>query len=233
MTRKGAIAPIVIGVLGTAILLMLGAWQLQRLEWKQGLIAAIEAKIDAEPVPLPEAPTQAEDHLRRVTATGILGTEELHALHAVKNRGPGYRLIVPMDLGARRILVDLGFVPERDKDRIPREGSVRWQPDPQPGQVMGLLAWPNETGDYTPEPDLGRNIWFARDVDAMARAMGTDPVLLVAETHPDDAVVLPQPPSVDLPNRHLEYAFTWFGLATAWVFMSIYWLVLELRKPRD
>ena len=53
VSRKRAIAPIVIGVIGTAILLMLGAWQVQRLSWKEGLIAGIEARMAADPVPLP------------------------------------------------------------------------------------------------------------------------------------------------------------------------------------
>lgn len=235
MTRssKRAIAPIVIGVVGTAILLMLGAWQVQRLAWKEGLIAEIEARMQADAIALPASLDPETQNLLRVTVQGRLGIEELHAIHTVKFMGPGYRLIVPMDLGERRILVDLGFVLEPMKDAIPREGSVRWAQDRPLDQVTGLLLWPGKADSFTPDPDLGRNIWFARDPEAMAKALSTDPVLLVAEAHPDDTTVLPQPPGVNLPNRHLEYALTWFGLALVWSIMSIVWLRAEIRKRQQ
>lgn len=233
LTRKRAVAPIVIGVIGTAILLMLGAWQVQRLAWKEGLISAIETRMASDPVALPETPDPAKDHLLRVTVKGRLLKEELHAIHSIKRHGPGYRLIVPMKLADRRIMVDLGFIPENQKDRTPRPNSIRWNAEKGEGEVTGLLAWPNETDGFTPEPDLERNIWFARDVTEMADFLGTDQVLVIAETHPDDTLVLPQPPGVDLPNRHLEYALTWFGLALVWSIMSIFWLRSELRRPLD
>ena len=231
--RTQAIAPIVIGVLGTAILLMLGAWQTQRLAWKESLIAEIEQKISAEPVELPESPDQTRDNLLRVKAVGILGTHELHVIHSIKLYGPGYRLIAPMQVGSRRIMVDLGFLPEAQKDEIPREGSSRWD-DPAVEQIVtGLLAWPNEADGFTPEPDLGRNIWFARDVAGMSAALNTEPLLIVAESHADDQIVMPQPPGVNLPNRHLEYALTWFGLAFVWAAMSVFWLRSILRQVKN
>jgi surfeit locus 1 family protein len=233
ITRKRAIAPIVIGVVGTAILLMLGAWQVQRLAWKEGLISGIETRMAADPVALPASPDPARDHLLRVSVTGTLGRDELHAIHSIKRTGPGYRLIVPMQLAERRIMVDLGFVLEADKDAVPREGSVRWQDGARTDTVVGLLTWPNETDGFTPDPDLGRNIWFARDVTKMAEALGTAPLLVIAESHPDQDVALPQPPGVDLPNRHLEYALTWFGLALVWSIMSIVWLRSEIRRAPD
>ena len=233
VTRKGAIAPILIGVVGTAILLMLGAWQVQRLAWKEDLIAGIEVRMAADPVALPASPDPVRDHLLRVSVTGTLETQELHAIHSIKRTGPGYRLIVPMQLSDRKIMVDMGFILESDKDATPREGSVRWQNAERQDTVVGLLAWPKETDGFTPEPDIGRNIWFSRDVDKMAEALGTEPLLVIAESHPDQRIALPQPPGVDLPNRHLEYALTWFGLALVWSIMSIVWLRTEIRRARD
>ncbi|MEL7154084.1 MAG: SURF1 family protein [Pseudomonadota bacterium] len=233
VTRKRAIAPIVIGVLGTAILLMLGAWQVQRLEWKEGLIAEIEQRMAAAPVALPASPDPSREHMMRVRIEGVLEQQELHAIHSIKRTGPGYRMIVPMDLGDRRIMVDLGFILEAKKDAVPREGSVRWADADRQDEVVGLLAWPKETDSFTPEPDRGRNIWFARDVSKMAEAMDTEPLLVIAEIHPDQKIVLPQPPGVDLPNRHLEYALTWFGLALVWSIMSIVWLRSEMRRVPD
>lgn len=237
--RNRSIAPIVIGVFGAAILIFLGAWQVQRLAWKEGLIAELEARVAADAVPLPSDLEPNRDRLLRVTATGRLGRRELHVLWSVKPHGPGYRIITPMEIAPdghtveRRIMVDLGFVPERLKNLMDRSDTVRMRKRLFHDRVTGLLHWPNEIDSFTPDPDPTRNIWFARDVDAMAAALGTDPVLLIAESHPDGDLPLPRPPGADLPNRHLEYALTWFGLAIVWAAMSITWLRAELRKPRN
>lgn len=238
--RRGAIAPIVIGVVGAVILALLGSWQVQRLAWKEGLIAELEARMEADRVDLPADPNPETDKLIYVTARGRLHGDELHVLSSAKPHGPGYRLIVPMDVFApegfavrSRIMVDLGYVPERMKDPAGRASRYAVEASDAAIRVDGRLHWPNEIDWFTPDPDIGRNIWFARDVAAMAGQLGTDPVLIVAESHPLDDVVLPRPPGIDLPNRHLEYALTWFGLSIVWVLMSVVWLRSELRKARN
>ncbi len=212
MARAGGrtLAPIVIGAAGVAIALALGFWQLQRLGWKEGLIARVEARLGAEPVELPDNVDPVRDDLLRVAVTGRLGRRELHVIHSIKRFGPGFRVIVPMELGegsesaGRTIMVDLGFVPERLKHLSDRTDTVRMTKRWFVDRVTGVLAWPDETDSFTPEPDEGRNIWFARDVAAMAAKLGTEPVLLVAETHPDDKLVLVLPAGVGLVNRHVE-----------------------------
>ena len=141
-------------------------------------------------------------------------------------------MISPFTLeDGRRVLLDLGFVPHEMKDRGSRPESAE-HPSGAVTEVTGVLLWPRETDSFTPEPDRERNIWFARDVTAMARALGTDPVMIVAESHGLGDWPHPVPPGVDLPNRHLEYALTWFGLAVAWALMTVLLIRSELRKPR-
>jgi surfeit locus 1 family protein len=228
------IVPALIGVVGVAILLALGAWQVQRLAWKEGLIAEIEARLAAEPVSLPETPDPARDRLLRVEATGQIGTEEIHVLSSLEPWGAGYRVVSPMEIAdGRRILVDLGYVPQDMKEPSVRPRPASPEPGRAPDQVTGLLLWPSEVDSFTPEPALDRNIWFARDVPAMAEALGTEPVLLVAETHPWTEWPRPTPPGTNIPNRHLGYAVTWFGLAAVWVGMTVFWIRQQLRTgPR-
>ncbi|WP_457773652.1 SURF1 family protein [Phycobium rhodophyticola] len=92
--------------------------------------------------------------------------------------------------------------------------------------ITGNLHWPDETDGYTPEKDLAANIWYARDVPALAQHLGTEPVLLIArETAPKDTSVAPLPVDTSsIPNRHLEYVLTWYGLALTWVVMTTYFL---------
>ena len=230
MTLRRIVVPALIGVVGTAILLALGAWQVQRLAWKEGLIAEIEARLSAEPVPLPDAPEPERDRLLRVEATGRIGTDEVHVLSSLDPWGAGYRIVSPMELAdGRRIMVDLGYVPQDMKEPAARPRPASADAGEAPDQVTGLLLWPSEVDGFTPEPALDRNIWFARDVPAMAEALAAEPVLLVAESHPWTEWPRPTPPGTNVPNRHLEYAVTWFSLAAVWAGMTVFWIRQQLR----
>ena len=204
---------IFIGLGGAAILLALGVWQMQRLAWKQSVIADIEARIAADPVALPAIPDPERDAYLPVTISGTWGTGALRVLVSQKDVGPGYRIISPLETDLGRILVDRGFIPtERELDIGSGNVSVR-----------GNLQWPQETDGFTPAPDLDGNIWFARDVPAMAAALDAKPILIVARQI-DGAATTIQPLPVDtarIPNDHLQYAITWFSLAALWLAMSL------------
>lgn len=210
------IGPLLIGVLGTAVLIALGVWQVQRLAWKEGVLADIEARIAAPPVPLPADPDPEADRYLPVAVTGEIGDEELHVLVSTRAEGPGFRVIAPLTLAeGRRVLLDRGFVRDEAKEAARPTGEAR---------IEGNLHWPDEVDRFTPEPDPGENIWFARDVPAMAEALGTEPVLVVArETSLSAPGLTPLPVDTSgIPNDHLEYAVTWFGLAAVWAAMSVF-----------
>ena len=211
--------PILLGLVGVAILCALGAWQVQRLHQK-------EARIDAPPADLPAAPDPEADQFLPVRVTGALGGEEAPVLTSLKEEGPGYRVVSAMTAGDRRILVDLGFVPEEAK-ALPRVA--------ERVTVTGNLLWPRETDSWTPAPDQGRNIWFARDLPAMAEALGAEPVLVVARgIEGAELGTVPMPvDTAAIPNDHLNYAITWFGLAVVWAAMSVALVVRARRGPRD
>ncbi len=204
--------PVLMGVVGVAVLLALGTWQLRRLEWKNGIVAEINFRIGAAPVGLPAAPSPEADPYLPVTVTGALGGEEARVLTSQAGEGPGYRVVSVLTTGDRRVLVDLGFVPEAEADAPRAAGSVA---------VAGNLHWPDETDSFTPAPDLGRNIWFARDVPRMAEALGTEPVLVVARSVEPPLGTTPVPVDASsIRNDHWEYAVTWFSLAAVWAGMS-------------
>lgn len=223
MTRR-MILPLLFGILGTAVLITLGVWQLQRLEWKHAILAEIDARMAAAPVGLPADPDPARDRFLPVTATGTITDEELDVLVSVKGTGPGYRIISAFETDDdRRILLDRGFVRDDRKD-APRP--------PVPGvTVTGNLHWPDEVDGYTPATDTARNIWFARDVPAMADALGTEPLMIILRTTSEPApAVAPLPlDSAGIPNDHLGYAIQWFGLAAVWAGMTG-WLLWRIRR---
>jgi len=213
--------PLIFGLAGAAVLVSLGVWQVQRLTWKQGILAQIEARIDAAPVAIPDTPSP-DDRFLAVQVTGTLVEPALRVLVSTRDQGAGYRLINAMETDGRRIMLDRGYI----KNDLPTP------PAPQ-GEVTvtGNLHWPEERDSYTPENDRAANIWFARDLDAMAAALNTAPVLLVARDLPGDTGVTPLPVGTEgIPNDHLGYAIQWFGLAAVWTAMlGLY--IWRQRKP--
>ena len=217
---------VVIGLGGAAVLLWLGFWQMQRQDWKLSAIADIDARIAAAPVALPDAVDPSVDSYLPVEVSGILGTQYLRVLVSQKEIGAGYRIISALDTGSRRVMLDRGFTPVARTDIPAHDSAVN---------VQGNLQWPQETDGFTPAPDIAKNIWFARDVAAMARALGTDPVLIVAkQTSFNDAPIYPLPvDTTAIPNDHLQYAVTWFSLAAIWIAMTTAFILRARRASKQ
>jgi surfeit locus 1 family protein len=100
--------------------------------------------------------------------------------------------------------------------------------------VTGNLHWPDEVDRWTPEPDLSEGLFFARDVPAMAAALGTEPVLVIARAVEGTAPrAQPLPVTAEgIPNDHLGYAIQWFGLAAVWAGMTV-WLLWRIRRRQE
>jgi len=220
MTRR-MIVPLLIGLLGGAILISLGVWQMQRLAWKESVLAEIEARIADAPVPLPASPDPQADRYLPVTATGRFTGEHLDVLVSRKQIGPGIRVVEVFETAdGRRILVDRGFLTDDQRDALRESGAAT---------VEGNLHWPEETDSFTPPPDPKTGLWFARDVPAMAQALGTEATFIVARK-PTGGDIEPMPVDTSgIPNDHMNYAITWFSLAAVWLGMTAY-LLWRIRQ---
>ncbi|HMO08043.1 MAG TPA: SURF1 family protein [Paracoccaceae bacterium] len=211
------IFPLLLGLAGAAVLVSLGVWQLQRLAWKEGVLAAIEARIADAPGPLPATPDPVRDQYLPVAATVTFTGESLDVLVSRKQIGAGFRPVaVAVTEDGRRILIDRGFLREGER-AAPRPG-----PEAGAATITGHLLWPDEVDGFTPDPDLTRGIWFARDLPRMASHLGTEPMLVVANAPaPPGFAAEPMPVDISgIPNDHLGYAIQWFGLAAVWLGMT-------------
>ena len=212
----------VIGIAGIAVLISLGIWQVQRLSWKEGILSEIDAKIDGAPIAIPVEPNELDHKYQTVQASGQFIDSRIRVLVSQKLIGAGYRIIQPFQLDDRTILVDRGFVKLDQIEDIRTDRAT----------VLGNLHWPDEVDQYTPEPDFNRDIWFARDVEAIGKALNADPILVVArEITPAGEKVSSIPiSSSGIPNDHLQYAITWFSLAAVWAGMSGLFLIRTRRR---
>ncbi len=219
------IFPLLLGLAGCALLLALGIWQVQRLHWKESVLARIEAQIAAAPIEVPAAPTEAADEYRPVTVTGALGGREVRVFAPVEGLGVGYRVLSVLAAGDRLLLVDLGFVPQSGDDGAPAGRMA------ERVTITGNLLWPDEVTGSTPPPDSS-GLWYARDVPGIAAELGTEPFLIVARTIDGaDLGTVPVPvTTTGIPNNHREYAITWFLLAVVWAAMTGYLIWRVIRR---
>lgn len=209
-------------VIAFAILIGLGVWQLQRLKWKEGILAHVAALQAAKPTPIGPV-LDGLAHGRDINFTRVsadcpgLATAPFLELYAIGPDGQaGWRLIsaCPVQSASyRTILVDRGFVPDTAHER-PRVDPAA----AAPLAITGVLRTPEPASIFTPKNRPDR--WFSRDVPAMAATLHAPqaaPAFIYAETssNPQLKVLTPAPMPADIPNRHFEYALTWFGLAGA------------------
>ena len=223
---RSLLAPGLSALVALAILLGLGTWQVQRKLEKEALIARIVERSRAEPVapPEPAAWDPARDEFRHVRTAGrFLDAEEtlVHGLAPGDTPGralQGFYVITPFrrtDGGT--VLVNRGFVPTELKAQADRrDGLVEGQTT-----LTGILRASEARGMFVPAPDPKRGEWFNRDIAGIAAARGLGPVapyLIEADAVPG-AKTWPRGGQlrVDLPNNHLQYAFTWFGIAACLV----------------
>jgi surfeit locus 1 family protein len=221
LRAAGLVWPIVLALPALALLIGLGTWQMQRKAWKEDLIAQITARIHQPPVPLAELEKRTTDNLEyaraRVRGTFRHDGEQL-LWEPDPRQGPGYHVYAPLRLDdGRFILVNRGYVTEAKKAPSSRpEGQLKGEVE-----VTGLLREPAARAMFSPDHDAGTGVWYWRDFNGMAKAaLGPDAGKAVRFTL--DAEATPANPGgwpqggvtrLTLPNRHLEYALTWYGLA--------------------
>lgn len=228
------LVPGLVTLASLAILISLGVWQLQRKEWKETLIATLDAQLKAEPAPLPPASqwpalSPENSEFRRVTFHADAIPAALPAYlytgpSALRTdvKQPGYFVFAPARLpDGRTVVVNRGYVP-LDRKAGPASGPV---------EITGYIRWPEPPGWFVSPHDSKGDIWFVRDPVAMANVRGWGPV---APFYIDqDAPVppgngpKPGPLAVTLRNNHLGYAITWFGLAASLLAVFGAWAIRE------
>ncbi|HYD15951.1 MAG TPA: SURF1 family protein [Hyphomicrobium sp.] len=241
---RSLIPAAVMTLIALPILIGLGVWQMQRLAWKEGLIASIAEGIAHAPVPL-EQPADAWKDLATkeywpVSVVGHFRHQDEKRLFASDNGDMGWHIYTPLETqGGKILFVNRGFVPEALKDPASRaagqiDGEVT---------VRGLIRKPGVHGWFEPDPDQARNIWYWRDLTDMVASLPPKDQERVLPFFVDATAELANPGGwpkggvtrLDIPNRHLEYALTWFGLAGALaaVFAVYAWTRLRPGSERQ
>ncbi len=234
--RQGLLVPCLVALVALLVLVGLGTWQLQRKAWKEGLIAAMNARLAAAPVELPPASqwsslNAGNAEFRRVKfhaqfAEGR-GVYVYVAGSALRDdiKDPGYFAFAPARLDdGTTVVVNRGY--------MPMDQQIGWPASSV--EVVGYLRWPESRPWFLSETNSASETWFVRDQRAMAAAKGWGEVapFYVDQESPIPPGGLPRPAAlkVNLRNDHLQYAVTWFGLAAVLVGCFVAWLLTRRRN---
>lgn len=215
MRKRGLFWPAVMTALALPVLVGLGIWQIQRLEWKNGVLDRLRATIEAVSARAVSLPVSNAERAKLVEFdfTQISGVfDHTKEKYVFTSRGGqiGYLIFTPMTLSgctgdACEVWVNRGFVPQELRGPGAREvgqtsGEVK---------VRGMVRRPEANVWFTPSPDVARNIWFATSF------LTTPYIEADATPNPGGWPKGRDPKSLftSIPNNHAAYAFTWFSLA--------------------
>lgn len=243
-TRRSWVGLLIPALLAFIALIGLGTWQIQRKAWKEGLIAALDAQLAAPPVALPSPASwprldRKDDEYRRVTFNAEFDNGKEALVFAAPSTfrpdisDPGYWVFTPARLAdGSTVMVNRGFVPDGRQDPASRpQGQTT-----RPVEIVGSMRWPEAHHWFTPADEPAKNLWFSADPQAIAAAKGLGAVapFYVEEESPVPPGGLPKPGKlvVTLPDNHLQYALTWYGLALVLLISFVTWAYGQTREQR-
>jgi surfeit locus 1 family protein len=269
LRETGLVWPTLATLVGLAVLVGLGTWQLERKRWKEDLLAKIAERVHAEPSSLISLLDEAEASLRqhlsasKQPAAGLLAIGDVEYLHvfvrghllhekeqylyAPTPAGLGWHVYTPLEAAGGRwiVWINRGLVPDARRAPTTRpEGQVAGEVE-----VRGLVRLPAVRGLFTPENDVQNNLWYWSDLPAMTAAAFPQalekpaegphrpaalPMVIEADAQPESPGGLPRGgvTRLELPNRHLEYAITWYGLALTLTGVYLAFAINRLRALR-
>lgn len=210
------------------ILCSLGVWQLHRLEWKRGLIAQITDRLSAQPISFDEALVREDAgenmEYQPVFLDGVYENEIESSVFGTYEGAPGVYLFTPLrpedlsSVAANYVFINRGFVPQAFKEPQSRTDSLV----DGPVRVEGLFRHAEKRRGFekwlAPADQPDDNLYFVRDPLILAMRPSINvPAFYVDSNGRESAAPWPKGglTRIDIPNRHLEYALTWFGLAAA------------------
>jgi surfeit locus 1 family protein len=231
--------PTVAALAALGVLLGLGTWQLERKRWKEDLLAKISDRVASAPRPVARAAElarQGEDiEYLHVSALGRFHHDKERYLYAPAPGGLAWHVYTPLETAPGRIVwVNRGLVPDASKAPATRSpGQISGD-----SEVRGVIRVPPEKSLFTPQNDAAGNLWYWADIPALTAsafpqgsAVSVLPFVIEADAQPLPPGGLPKGgvTRIALPNRHLEYAVTWYGIALTLVGVYLVFAINRLR----
>lgn len=230
--------PVLITVLLVGLCVGLGVWQIQRLEWKEGLIAELQAAQAGRPITNADLPADLSELTTKnfypaVVSGTFLHEQELHMVGRSIQGEPGFGVYTPFRLenDGRLVLVHRGWVPQNQKNPQQRQSDARSK---DVVHIRGFISVPQGGSVFLPDHDVAGNVWFWPDTARINQEKNLDlpPFVIERVEEQTDAGTLPiarKGYEVELRNDHWHYALMWFALAASGLVI----FVLYHHKPQQ
>jgi len=207
------------------ILLSLGTWQLERLKWKQSLLKQISEQTSLPAIDLSYSIIHniKKYKNRKIKLEGNFSYDlSLTIFSRVYKGEVGRHMIVPMETKYGWLLVNKGFIPEKNYTDYLKEGYSPFI------KIEGIIHLPDYKSYFTPENNVNKGEWYYLNIEEIKQYIDL-PLLefVVFEAKSDNSARFPiagQYRYNNIPNDHLQYALTWFSLAIVlFIIMRIFW----------
>lgn len=236
--RSPRVWPVLLAsAIGIAILVTLGFWQVERLQWKEGLLAQLAANAAADPVDLASVEAlqaQGRDvEFIKVKFRGTYKNDAWKKMISTFEGGQGWLILTPaVTTDGRAVIVNRGGIPGQMLGNFDRPEGEQ--------EITGTVrTYTRGKGYFDPENDPKANLWYWWDIPAMFATSGlpdaVKPVPFVVQVLPGTASAqFPKPaePKANLTNNHLGYAITWFGLALTLAAVAAAYLLDQRKRSR-
>ncbi|WP_342225315.1 SURF1 family protein [Rickettsia endosymbiont of Urophora cardui] len=201
------------------ILVSLGFWQLNRLKEKKLFLASMQENLTSPAIDLAEI----HDNLpyQKIKLHGhFLPNKDiyLYGRRSMSSEKDGYYLVTPFETNYNKvILVARGWFSHRNKNIITQATND------EPHELIGVTMPSEKTRSYLPANDIKNNVWLTLDLKEASKVLGLnlENFYLIEESKDISNLDILLPLSINhlaaIRNDHLEYAFTWFGLAASLV----------------
>ncbi len=226
--------PTVFALISLAILISLGTWQLQRHSWKKGVLDQISKGIQAKAVSYSDWQESLSGtgirQFDKVRFSGSFKHEDTVFAHAIRGGRLGFQVFTPLQLSSGQLVfVNRGFIFKKHSETMDLSGITTLT------DIEGFIRLPEVKSYFTPEPNLKTRVWYSVDINSMKEAIKSSNVeagyyielFSLEEAKKWPIVRNPKDYLTSIPNRHFEYALTWYGLALALicVYMALAWSI--------
>ncbi len=211
-------------------LVVLGFWQLQRLEWKNAILSKIEDNYSNTLIDFPFHDDTSEFEYMRSKIEGNYLPDRLMFFYKSNLAGdPGFNIVIPFQtIEGNTVYVDNGWLPYKDKEQL----DITFISESDILNLSGVLIFKKDRKYFTPENDYSKNIWYLLNTDEMDQShnlSSSDYVLkLVDQKYFEEFLIEFKPTNIN--NNHLQYAITWFFMALSISIFYIYLIKQQVKK---
>ena len=210
-------------------LVVLGFWQLQRLEWKNTILSKIEDNYNNTVIDFPFLDDTSQFEYMRSKIEGNYLPNRLMFFYKSNLAGdPGFNIVIPFQtIEGNTVYVDNGWIPYKDKEQL----DITFISESDILNLSGVLIFKKDRKYFTPENDYSKNIWYLLNTDEMDQShnlSSSDYILkLVDQKYFEELLIEFKPTNIN--NNHLQYAVTWFLMA---LFISIFYIYLIKQQVK-